>query len=128
MTTFCSACPACHELTLILGFLDIDIEILLQKDLVTLDEALRNANNAVSKAINAASALISVSMLLHLRVRILKKFSHLFIYGFIQGMHGNFIDVMHKDLKELEGSEVTTVSFFFQWFNIMKRIFFHLVG
>ena len=43
-------------------------------------------------------------------------------------MHGNFIDVMHKDLKELEGSEVTTVSFFFQWFNIMKRIFFHLVG
>lgn len=26
-------------------------------------------------------------------------------------MHGNFIDMMHKDLKELEGSEVTTVSF-----------------
>ncbi|KAF2606601.1 hypothetical protein F2Q68_00046469 [Brassica cretica] len=64
--------------------IDIDIEILLQKDLITLDEALRNANNAVSKAINAASALIS-------------------------GMHGNFIDVMHKDLKELEGSEVTTI-------------------
>lgn len=64
--------------------IDIDIEILLQKDLVTLDEALRNANNAVSKAINAASALIS-------------------------GMHGNFIDVMHKDLKELEGSEVATI-------------------
>ncbi|CAN7130328.1 unnamed protein product [Brassica rapa subsp. narinosa] len=64
--------------------IDIDIEILLQKDLVTLDEALRNANNAVSKAINAASSLIS-------------------------GMHGNFIDVMHKDLKELEGSEVTTI-------------------
>ncbi|CAA7042701.1 unnamed protein product [Microthlaspi erraticum] len=64
--------------------IDIDIEILLQKDLVTLDEALRNANNAVSMAINAASALIS-------------------------GMHGNFIDVMHKDLKELEGSEVTTI-------------------
>ena len=33
-------------------------------DLVTLDEALRNANNAVSKAINAASSLISVSILL----------------------------------------------------------------
>ncbi|VVA95314.1 unnamed protein product [Arabis nemorensis] len=64
--------------------IDIDIEILLQKDLVTLDEALRNANNAVSMAINAASALIS-------------------------GMHGSFIDVMHKDLKELEGSEVTTI-------------------
>ncbi|KAF8097623.1 hypothetical protein N665_0285s0054 [Sinapis alba] len=64
--------------------IDIDIEILLQKDLVTLDEALRNANNAVSMAVNAASALIS-------------------------GMHGNFIDVMHKDLKELEGSEVTTI-------------------
>ncbi|KAH0897878.1 hypothetical protein HID58_047446 [Brassica napus] len=58
----------------------IDIEILLQKDLVTLDEALRNANNAVSMA---ASALIS-------------------------GMHENFIDVMHKDLTELEASEVTT--------------------
>ncbi|KAL1216692.1 Protein ACCUMULATION AND REPLICATION OF CHLOROPLASTS 3 [Cardamine amara subsp. amara] len=64
--------------------IDIDIEMLLQKDLVTLDEALRNANNAVSMAINAASALIS-------------------------GMHGNFIDVMHKDLKELDGSEVTTI-------------------
>lgn len=64
--------------------IDIDIEMLLQKDLVTLDEALRNANNAVSKAINAASALIS-------------------------GMHGNFIDMMHKDLKELEGSQVTTI-------------------
>jgi hypothetical protein len=24
-------------------------------------------------------------------------------------MHGNFIDVMHKDLKELEGSEVKTI-------------------
>lgn len=64
--------------------IDIDIEMLLQKDLVTLDEALRNANNAVSKAINAASALIS-------------------------GMHGNFIDMMHKDLKELESSQVTTI-------------------
>ncbi|KAG2254289.1 hypothetical protein Bca52824_084425 [Brassica carinata] len=64
--------------------IDIDIEMLLQKDLVTLDEALRNANNAVSMAINAASALIS-------------------------GMHGNFIDVMHKDLKELERSEVTMI-------------------
>ncbi|KAG2242584.1 hypothetical protein Bca52824_095575 [Brassica carinata] len=64
--------------------IDIDIEMLLQKDLVT-DEALRNANNAVSMAINAASALISVRM------------------------HGNFIDVMHKDLKELERSEVTMI-------------------
>ncbi|CAH8355845.1 unnamed protein product [Eruca vesicaria subsp. sativa] len=67
-----------------LSFLDIDIEILLQKDMVTLDEALRNANNAVSMAVNAASALIS-------------------------GTHGNFIDVMHKDLNELEGSQVTTI-------------------
>lgn len=33
------------------------------------------------------------------------------MYVFIQGMHGNFIDVMHKDLKELEGLEVTAVSF-----------------
>ncbi|CAL9240708.1 unnamed protein product [Arabidopsis halleri] len=64
--------------------IDIDIEVLLQKDLVTLDEALRNANNAVSMAVNAASALISE-------------------------MHVNFIDVMHKDLKELEGSEVKTI-------------------
>ncbi|XP_023642832.1 protein ACCUMULATION AND REPLICATION OF CHLOROPLASTS 3 isoform X2 [Capsella rubella] len=64
--------------------IDIDIEVLLQKDLVTLDEALRNANNAVSMAINAASALIS-------------------------GIHGNFIGVMDKDIKELESSEVTTI-------------------
>lgn len=72
-----------------------------------MDEALRNANNAVSMAINAASALISVSVLLSLIA-----YCHFHIYmGFIQGMHGNFIDVMHKDLKELEDSEVTTVSF-----------------
>ncbi|XP_010471599.1 PREDICTED: protein ACCUMULATION AND REPLICATION OF CHLOROPLASTS 3-like [Camelina sativa] len=64
--------------------IDIDIEVLLQKDLVTLDEALRNANNAVSMAINSASTLIS-------------------------GIHGNFIDVMHQDFKELESSEVTTI-------------------
>ncbi|KAG2281786.1 hypothetical protein Bca52824_053006 [Brassica carinata] len=68
-----------------------DIEILLQEDLVTLDEALRNANNAVSMSVNAVSALISISILLYL-----------------MGMHENFIEVTHKDLKELEASEVTT--------------------
>ncbi|XP_010533244.1 PREDICTED: protein ACCUMULATION AND REPLICATION OF CHLOROPLASTS 3 isoform X2 [Tarenaya hassleriana] len=64
--------------------IDIDIEMLLQKDLVTLDEALKNANNAISMAVNATCALLI-------------------------GMHGQFIDVMHKDLKELKASEVTRI-------------------
>lgn len=40
---------------------DIDTDLLLQKDLVTLDEAVRTANNAVLLAINAISILTSVS-------------------------------------------------------------------
>lgn len=83
--------------------------------MVTLDEVLRNANNAVSMAVNAVSALISISILLSLMVCILKKFIvivNIWFLTFIQGMHANFIEVTHKDLKELEASEVTTVSFF----------------
>lgn len=58
--------------------------MLLQKDLVTLDEALRNANNAVSKAINAASALISVTILFVSHSKYTQKSDcHFFIYGFL---------------------------------------------
>lgn len=39
---------------------DIDTDTLLNKDLVTLDEALKSANSAVLLAINAISVLISV--------------------------------------------------------------------
>lgn len=40
----------------------IDTDALLKKDLVTLDEALKTADNAVLLAINAISVLISVSL------------------------------------------------------------------
>ena len=40
----------------------IDTDTLLKKDLVTLDEALKTADNGVLLAINAISVLISVSL------------------------------------------------------------------
>lgn len=40
---------------------DIDTDMLLRKDLVTLDEAVKTSNNAVLLAINAVSVLLSVS-------------------------------------------------------------------
>ncbi|XP_052204163.1 protein ACCUMULATION AND REPLICATION OF CHLOROPLASTS 3, chloroplastic isoform X2 [Diospyros lotus] len=42
-------------------FLVVDTDILLEKDLVTLDEALKTANTAISMTINAISILISDS-------------------------------------------------------------------
>lgn len=39
--------------------------MLLKKDLVTLDEAVKTANNAVLMAITAVSVLTSVSLLLY---------------------------------------------------------------
>lgn len=39
----------------------VDADTLLEKDLVTLDEALQIANNAVLMALNAVSILTSVS-------------------------------------------------------------------
>lgn len=44
-----------------LSFTDIDTDRLLEKDSVTLDEALKTANNAVFLAVNAISTLLSVS-------------------------------------------------------------------
>jgi hypothetical protein len=41
--------------------IDVDTDMLLRKDLVTLDEAVKTANNAVLLAVNAISVLISVS-------------------------------------------------------------------
>lgn len=40
---------------------DIETNRLLEKDFVTLDEALKTANTAVFMAINAISVLVSVS-------------------------------------------------------------------
>lgn len=51
---------------------DIDTDLLLQKDLVTLDEAVRTANNAVLLAINAVSILTSVSFLFWFIVSLLE--------------------------------------------------------
>lgn len=44
---------------------DLDTNKLLKKDLVTLDEAVKTANNAVVMAVTAVSVLKSVSLLLY---------------------------------------------------------------
>lgn len=64
--------------------IDIETDRLLEKDLVTLDEALRTANNAVLLAINAVSIIIS-------------------------DMHNKFIDIAHDNVKKLEFSEVIRI-------------------
>ncbi|XP_065628233.1 protein ACCUMULATION AND REPLICATION OF CHLOROPLASTS 3, chloroplastic [Quercus suber] len=65
-------------------FIDVDTDMLLRKDLVTLDEAVKTANNAVLLAINAISVLISER-------------------------HRKFIDVSHGDVKEVQVSELTKI-------------------
>lgn len=42
---------------------EIDIDALLEKDLLTLDEAMKTANDAVLLAIKAVSVLKSVSLI-----------------------------------------------------------------
>lgn len=65
-------------------FIDIDTDMLLGKDLVTLDEAVKTANNAVLLAINAISVLISER-------------------------HTKFIDISDGDVKEVHVSELTKI-------------------
>ncbi|KAL2324022.1 hypothetical protein Fmac_023080 [Flemingia macrophylla] len=43
--------------------IEIDIDALLEKDLLTLDEAMKTANDAVLLAIKAVSVLKSVSLI-----------------------------------------------------------------
>lgn len=62
----------------------IDTDALLKKDMVTLDEALKTANNAVVLAINAISFLFS-------------------------DMHKKFIDVPHNGMRELKVPEVLNI-------------------
>nr|XP_011463496.1 PREDICTED: protein ACCUMULATION AND REPLICATION OF CHLOROPLASTS 3 isoform X2 [Fragaria vesca subsp. vesca] len=62
----------------------LDTDMLLKKDLVTLDEAVKTANNAVLMAIAAVSVLTS-------------------------DIHRKFIDASHYDVKEIEVSEVVQV-------------------
>lgn len=45
-----------------MSYTDIETDRLLEMDLVTLDEALKTANDAVLLAINAVSVLTSVSV------------------------------------------------------------------
>ncbi|KAI3442763.1 uncharacterized protein J3R85_001029, partial [Psidium guajava] len=61
--------------------INIDTDLLLQKDLVTLDEAVRTANNAVLLAINAISILTS-------------------------DVHEKHLDLMQNSMKELNITEV----------------------
>ncbi|KAG2707718.1 hypothetical protein I3760_05G160400 [Carya illinoinensis] len=65
-------------------FIDIDTDMLLRKDLVTLDEALKTANNAVLLATNAISVLISEK-------------------------HRRLIDVSHNDVEEVQVSELIKI-------------------
>ncbi|XP_024038865.1 protein ACCUMULATION AND REPLICATION OF CHLOROPLASTS 3 isoform X3 [Citrus clementina] len=62
-------------------YIDIDTDRLLEKDSVTLDEALKTANNAVFLAVNAISTLLS-------------------------DMHRKLIDIVHSNVKELKVSEI----------------------
>ncbi|XP_021691839.2 protein ACCUMULATION AND REPLICATION OF CHLOROPLASTS 3, chloroplastic isoform X2 [Hevea brasiliensis] len=64
--------------------IDIDTDTLLNKDLVTLDEALKSANSAVLLAINAISVLISET-------------------------HQKLIGILHNSVKELKVSEVMKI-------------------
>ncbi|KAH9658714.1 protein ACCUMULATION AND REPLICATION OF CHLOROPLASTS 3 [Citrus sinensis] len=64
-----------------LSYTDIDTDRLLEKDSVTLDEALKTANNAVFLAVNAISTLLS-------------------------DMHRKLIDIVHSNVKELKVSEI----------------------
>ncbi|XP_015894284.1 protein ACCUMULATION AND REPLICATION OF CHLOROPLASTS 3, chloroplastic isoform X2 [Ziziphus jujuba] len=65
-------------------FIDIDTDMLLKKDLVTLDEAVRTANNAVFLAMTAVSSLVS-------------------------DIHHKLIDVSHNNVKEIGVSEVLNI-------------------
>ncbi|KAB1206064.1 Protein ACCUMULATION AND REPLICATION OF CHLOROPLASTS 3 [Morella rubra] len=65
-------------------FIDIDTDMLLRKDLVTLDEAVKTSNNAVLLAINAVSVLLSET-------------------------HRKLIDVSHNDVKEVQVSELIKI-------------------
>jgi len=51
-------------LTFVVYETEIDIDALLKKDLLTLDEAMKTANDAVLLAIKAVSVLKSVSFIL----------------------------------------------------------------
>ncbi|KAL9413775.1 hypothetical protein AB3S75_042294 [Citrus x aurantiifolia] len=62
-------------------YIDIDTDRLLEKDSVTLDEALKTANNAVFLAVNAISTLSS-------------------------DMHRKLVDIVHSNVKELKVSEI----------------------
>ncbi|KAL5830002.1 hypothetical protein ACOSQ3_019470 [Xanthoceras sorbifolium] len=64
--------------------IDIETDRLLEKDFVTLDEALKTANNAVLLAISAISVLVS-------------------------DMHTKLIDVLHNNVKELQATEVIKI-------------------
>ncbi|XVF43497.1 hypothetical protein PTKIN_Ptkin02bG0044700 [Pterospermum kingtungense] len=64
--------------------IDIDTESLLKNELVTLDEALKTANNAVLLAINAISVVLSE-------------------------MQRKLIDAVHDNIKELGVSEVINI-------------------
>ncbi|KAK8507917.1 hypothetical protein V6N13_055387 [Hibiscus sabdariffa] len=64
--------------------IEIDTDSLLKNELVTLDEALRTANNAVLLAINAISVVISE-------------------------MQRKLIDAVHENMKELGVSEVLNI-------------------
>ncbi|XP_024627907.1 protein ACCUMULATION AND REPLICATION OF CHLOROPLASTS 3 isoform X2 [Medicago truncatula] len=64
--------------------IEIDIDALLKKDLLTLDEAMKTANDAVLLAIKAISVLKSE-------------------------MHRKFIDRLHNSMKETCNSEITKI-------------------
>lgn len=89
----------------------VDADTLLAEDALTLDEALKSANNAILTAINAISILVSVSWpsiyCFGLRFISLMESSLLCYY---QDVHIKFLDVPNGTMKELDVSELKKVS------------------
>lgn len=73
---------------------DVDTDMLLRKDLVTLDEAVKTANNAVLLAINAISVLISVSYFSLVSVWLLELLSALLSLDYN-------VDIFRRDTENL---------------------------
>lgn len=95
---------------------EIDIDALLEKDLLTLDEAMKTAHNAVLLAIKAISVLKSVCFIffiIFLAVWFYKtvKESYDNRWIILQEMHRKLIDRLHDGMKEVSNLEVNKVSF-----------------
>ncbi|CAL0320611.1 unnamed protein product [Lupinus luteus] len=90
--------------------IEIDIDALLKKDLLTLDEAMKTTNDAVLLAIKAIFILKSVCFF-PTYLRFLVSIIQLYDYRWIdlQEMHKKLIHRLHDGMKEASTSEVNKI-------------------